>query len=141
MSIVVFRPLYQLRVPPLHEGVQVSSSWRSHCDLVTVGPDLQSHQGDEGPQGFIGLLTAIALAVDKQKQETLDFPNCSNVTLTMLTKLTTSKILFLSLFLSSFIFLYWKVTVFLLEQLIDDEHVVKLFIYVVFCALYQRTVL
>lgn len=55
MCVVVLRPLQQLRVPPPHEGVQVGSGWRRDADQVSVGPDLQAHQGDEGPQRLVDL--------------------------------------------------------------------------------------
>lgn len=55
MCVVVLLPLEQLRVPPLHEGVQVDSGRRRDADQVSVGPDLQAHQGDEGPQRLVDL--------------------------------------------------------------------------------------
>lgn len=55
MCVVVLLPLEQLRVPPLHEGVQVVSGRGGDADQVPVGPDLQAHQGDEGPQRLVDL--------------------------------------------------------------------------------------
>lgn len=55
MCVVVFLPLEQLSVPPLHEGVQIGSGWGSDADQVPGGPDLQAHQGDESPQGLVDL--------------------------------------------------------------------------------------
>lgn len=55
MSIVMLFPLEQLIVPPLHESIQVGTSWGGHRDLITIGPDLQTHQSNEGLQWFVGL--------------------------------------------------------------------------------------
>lgn len=55
MSVVVLLSLQQLRVSPLHERIQVGAGWGGHGDQVSIGPDLQTHQGDEGPQRLVGL--------------------------------------------------------------------------------------
>lgn len=48
-------PFQQLRVSPGGESIQVSPSWGGHRDLVTIGPDLQPHESDEGPQRLVDL--------------------------------------------------------------------------------------
>lgn len=55
MGVVMLLPFHQLRVPPVGESIQVSPSWGGHRDLVTIGPDLQPHQSDEGPQRLVDL--------------------------------------------------------------------------------------
>lgn len=55
MGVVVLLSLQQLRVSPLHEPVQVGAGRGGHGDQVPIGPDLQTHQGDEGPQRLVGL--------------------------------------------------------------------------------------
>lgn len=48
MCVVMWFLFYQLRVSPLHESIQVGPGRGGHRDLVTIGPDLQPHQCDEG---------------------------------------------------------------------------------------------
>lgn len=55
VGVVMLLPLHQLRVSPAGESIQVGPSWGGHRDLVTVGPDLQPHQSDEGPQRLVDL--------------------------------------------------------------------------------------
>lgn len=55
VCVVVLLSLHQLRVSPLHEGVQGGPSWGGHRDQVPVGPDLQPHQSNESPEGLVGL--------------------------------------------------------------------------------------
>lgn len=55
MGVVVLLSLQQLGVSPLHEPVQVGAGRGGHGDQVPIGPDLQTHQGDEGPQRLVGL--------------------------------------------------------------------------------------
>lgn len=103
VSVVVLFPLEQLSVPPLHESLQVGTSWGGHGDLVAVGPDLQTHQSDEGPQGFVGLQNRRR---DERRRRPQHRTSPQKLNLTMFTKLTISKSLFLTAVASRFSFSY-----------------------------------
>lgn len=66
MCVVMLFPFHQLRVSPLHERIQVGPGRGGHRDLVTIGPDLKTHQSNEGPQGLICLQAIPAGCHQKQ---------------------------------------------------------------------------
>lgn len=66
MGVVVLLSLQQVRVSPSHEPIQVRAGRGGHGDQVPIGPDLQTHQGDEGPQRLVGL--GGALQTNREKR-------------------------------------------------------------------------
>lgn len=73
MCVVMLFPFHQLRVSPLHESIQVSPSWGGHRDQVPIGPDLQPHQSNEGPQWLVCLQATPEANREKGNIYTVDF--------------------------------------------------------------------